>query len=253
MAPIASTAAALCFLLLLAATVSNAALANSSSNSSSHSNAAAASCPDQPVNLAALSSSSSAPPTTCRVLIVGGGAAGMFSAYMLRELGSGVCVVERKTVWGGKLQSLSAGNSTDTDSPDNAGIGTAGLWIHGEQTDVRWGAHCRLPQLLPAWCGAVLFQPVYGAGQGVHVATQAKLLAFYTCLVAPLQTLVCACTYLLYCICPSAQPAQCHLETSHTRMPAYSTGTLLLCFHARTSGASQTSSTSPWRRATTTP
>ncbi|WIA09932.1 hypothetical protein OEZ85_010145 [Tetradesmus obliquus] len=61
----------------------------------------------------------------------------MFSAYMLRELGSGVCVVERKTVWGGKLQSLSAGNSTDTDSPDNAGIGTAGLWIHGEQTDVR--------------------------------------------------------------------------------------------------------------------
>uniref|UniRef100_A0A383V4I9 FAD-dependent oxidoreductase 2 FAD-binding domain-containing protein n=1 Tax=Tetradesmus obliquus TaxID=3088 RepID=A0A383V4I9_TETOB len=137
MAPIASTAAALCFLLLLAATVSNAALANSSSNSSSHSNAAAASCPDQPVNLAALSSSSSAPPTTCRVLIVGGGAAGMFSAYTLRELGSGVCVVERKTVWGGKLQSLSAGNSTDTDSPDNAGIGTAGLWIHGEQTDVR--------------------------------------------------------------------------------------------------------------------
>jgi glycine/D-amino acid oxidase-like deaminating enzyme len=97
---------------------------------------------------------------TCKVLVVGGGAGGIFSAYMLRELGSSVCVVERKKVWGGKLQGVGpktaaaaaaaaaaaggdSGRDADpvsvTERAENAVMGTAGLWIHGSQKSIRCG------------------------------------------------------------------------------------------------------------------
>uniref|UniRef100_A0A383VZ74 Uncharacterized protein n=1 Tax=Tetradesmus obliquus TaxID=3088 RepID=A0A383VZ74_TETOB len=151
MAPPASTIATALALFLLLAAITYTAGQSSSSSSSSHGHQSA--CPDKRINLAALSSSSSSssssttttPPTTCRVLIVGGGAGGIFSAYMLRELSSSVCVVEKQKVWGGKLQNIgpseaaaaaAANSSSASDTADHASIGTAGLWIHGSQKDI---------------------------------------------------------------------------------------------------------------------
>ncbi|WIA23364.1 hypothetical protein OEZ85_000127 [Tetradesmus obliquus] len=65
---------------------------------------------------------------------------------MLRELSSSVCEVEKQKVWGGKLQNIgpseaaadaAANSSSASDTADHASIGTAGLWIHGSQKDIR--------------------------------------------------------------------------------------------------------------------
>lgn len=76
-------------------------------------------------------------------MLAGGGAGGLFSAYMLRELGSEVCVVERQKNWGGKLQNAGpfvgpdGSSSKDVEDAANAAVGLAAMWVHGSQKSIR--------------------------------------------------------------------------------------------------------------------
>lgn len=78
---------------------------------------------------------------TGEVLIIGGGAGGLFAAFMLRDLGSKVCLVEKQPYFGGKLQVIGpgrpVGSSANGSSNPYGIIGTAGMRIDETQAELR--------------------------------------------------------------------------------------------------------------------
>lgn len=129
------------FLILLVATALQAVLGQTPLPSAAPAGSIGAvrppsSCPVRPSSKAV---------AHCEVLIVGGGAGGLFSAFMLKELGSKVCVVERQPYFGGKLQAVGPGRpfGSSSTSPDNITgvLGTAGIRIQGSQKELLCLAH----------------------------------------------------------------------------------------------------------------
>eukprot|EP00775_Hariotina_reticulata_P012143 gene12143-12281_t len=76
-------------------------------------------------------------------LPTGGGPGGLFSAYLLRHLGRELCMVEKKGVWGGKMQANAAPPVKGTNSTLSDAVGTCGLRIVENMKDMR----CLLSQL----------------------------------------------------------------------------------------------------------